>query len=95
MFQETRREIREYVRTSKTGESHRYTRSRTIVVLKCDSCQSVFERSLGEMDPRRLSENHYHVCKNCDTKRFAQKRGVENRRLWNMPADSDIDISRL
>jgi hypothetical protein len=35
------------------------------------------------------------VCANCDPKKFAQKKGVENRRLWDMKASSLDDVSKL
>jgi hypothetical protein len=35
------------------------------------------------------------VCETCDPKRFAQKKGVQKRLVWNMPAGSEIDISKI
>jgi len=40
------------------------------------------------MDPKRLNNNYYHVCGDCDAKRFAQEKGVEARRVWDMPVSS-------
>ena len=47
------------------------------------------------MDPKRLSNNYFHVCKNCDSKKFAQKKGVEQKQKWNMSASSNLPISKL
>ena len=47
------------------------------------------------MDKRRLNNDYFHVCSNCDTKRFAQSKGVERRRIWNMSVDADLDISKI
>tara|TARA_B110000503_G_scaffold120884_1_gene183944 strand:- start:804 stop:1091 length:288 start_codon:yes stop_codon:yes gene_type:complete len=84
-----------HVRTSKCGKSHEYVRNCTHVVLRCDSCDTEFTRPRGSMDPKRLSNNYFHVCKNCDSKVFAQKKGVERKQVWNMSASSDLDISKL
>jgi hypothetical protein len=93
--------IREYIlkklheRVSKFGKMHKYYRNVTIVVLRCDSCDTEFERARGSMDPKRLSNNYFHVCKNCDSKVFAQKKGVEKKQVWNMTASSSTPIGKL
>ena len=93
--------IREYIlkkmyeRLSKLGKAHTYYRDVTMVVLRCDSCNTEFERSRGSMDPKRLSNNYFHVCGNCDAKKFAQKKGVERKQVWNMSASSDLPIGKL
>ena len=93
--------IKEYViktrhrRKSKLGAEHTYERSQTIAVLKCDNCDSEFTRLRSSMDPKRLSNNYFHVCKNCDAKVFAQKKGIEKKQMWDLPASSDIPISKL
>jgi hypothetical protein len=46
------------------------------------------------MDHRRLNDTVFHVCPNCDAKRFAQSKGAERKRFWNLTADLDIDISK-
>ena len=84
-----------YERKSKSGKKHPYYRDKTFVSLRCDCCMEEFSRPKGSMDPKRLSNSYYHVCKNCDSKKFAQERGVEKRTLWNMKASSLIDISLL
>jgi uncharacterized protein with NRDE domain len=95
MIIETRSVTTEYTRASKLKKSHPYTRTKTIVVIECDSCRSLFERALGSMDKRRLDNGYYHVCPNCNQKKFAQNKSVEQRRFWNMPVDSDIDIAKI
>jgi hypothetical protein len=95
MILETKQSETNYTRTSKLGVRHHYTRSKTLVLIQCDNCKSTFERELGKMDHRRLSNNYFHVCSGCDAKRFAQKVGVHNRNFWNIPADSDVDISKF
>jgi len=93
--------IREYTlkkiheRLSKTGKQHTYYRDVTIVVMRCDNCDAEFERSRGSMDPKRISNNYFHVCGDCDAKVFAQKKGVQRKQVWNMSASSDIPISKL
>lgn len=84
-----------YTRHSKLGESHEYYRNKTILVLRCDSCGTMFRREKGTMDPKRASNNFYHVCDNCDIKRFAQEKGIEKRHLWDMPVSSLKKISQL
>ena len=76
------------MRTSKRGKVHTYARRKAVVVFRCDSCQGVFNRDKGDMDPKRLNNNFYHVCSDCDAKKFAQSKGVEARRVWDMPASS-------
>lgn len=95
MIIETVKISTEYNRTSKLGVSHKYLRHKTIVIIQCDSCESTFERDLGKMDRRRLDNNYFHVCPNCNPKQFAQRKGVERRSLWNTSVDTDIDIGRF
>jgi hypothetical protein len=47
------------------------------------------------MDPKRVSNNYFHICPNCDAKRFAQRKGVEKRKIWDMPASSMMPIGKL
>jgi hypothetical protein len=95
MFIKTKQVQIEYERPSKLGKSHSYIRTQTLVVLACDVCSSEFERPLSKMDHRRMDNHYHHVCSNCDAKRFAQKKGVERRKLWDLPVDSDLNIGRL
>ena len=66
-----------------------------MVVLRCDCCDNEFTRERGQMDPKRLSNNYFHVCENCDAKVFAQKKGVDRRKVWQLKASSDIPINKL
>jgi|TARA_A100001035_G_scaffold119831_1_gene94100 hypothetical protein len=47
------------------------------------------------MDPKRLNNNYFHVCSNCDAKKFAQKKGVEKKQVWNLSASSTMPIGKL
>ena len=84
-----------YQRKSKNGKEHSYIRESTVCVFRCDSCDVEFERARGSMDPKRLNNNYFHVCSNCDAKVFAQKKGVEKKQVWNMSASSSTPISKL
>jgi len=84
-----------HTRCSKTGKEHTYSRNTTMCVFRCDNCDAEFERTRGSMDPKRLSNSYFHVCKNCDSKKFAQKMGVTKKQIWDMPASSNLDISKL
>lgn len=84
-----------YERPSKLGKLHKYYRDMTIAVFRCDNCSIEFERSRGSMDPKRLSNNYFHVCGNCDAKVFAQKRGIEKKKMWDLPASSLKPVGRL
>ena len=95
MFIETKKIKAQYTRISRLGVAHYYTRTKTIAVFQCDDCNTVFTRELGKMDYRRLNNIYFHVCPNCNPKKFAQKRGVEKRTVWKLTADSDKDISRI
>ncbi len=95
MFINTETEVCSYTRTSKLGQSHAYNRTRTYALFRCDNCGELFKRLKGSMDPKRLNNNYFHCCDNCDSKRFAQKKGAERRTIWDLPVSSDLDISRL
>ena len=47
------------------------------------------------MNPTRISNNFFHVCDSCDSKSFAQRKGVERKQIWDLPASSDLDISKI
>lgn len=84
-----------YFRKSKLGHLHEYKKTKTVAVLRCDNCGTIFERFKARIAPQRLSNNYFHVCDNCDAKRFAQRKGAERRTIWNRPASSSDDISKL
>ena len=95
MFIEEFKKETKHFRKSKTGKEHSYIRHCTYVVLRCDNCSIEFNRARGSMDPKRLNNNYFHVCKNCNSKKFAQKMGVTKKQIWDMPASSNLDISKL
>jgi len=84
-----------HLRKSKLGKTHEYTRHRTMVKLRCDDCNCEFQRARRQMNTKRLNNNVFHVCSNCDAKRFAQKRGVERRKVWNLSASSSLPVGKL
>jgi hypothetical protein len=87
--------VTEHQRASKLGTVHTYKRKKTLLVLRCDNCGSIFKRDRGSMNPARLTDSYYHVCSNCDAKKFAQQKGVESRKVWDMPVSSLKPISQL
>lgn len=95
MFITTETETKIYTRISKLGKEHPHVRTRTVAVFRCDSCGESFRRLKEKISPKRLNNNYFHCCSNCDAKRFAQKKGAERRTIWDMPVNSDLDISRL
>lgn len=88
-------ETSSYTRTSKLGKEHIYFRKKTIIVLRCDNCGLTFKRERGSISPHRLTDQFYHVCSNCDAKRFAQEKGVESRKIWDMPVSSLKKLGEL
>lgn len=82
-------------RISKLGKTHFYTRSKTVLKLRCDNCDAEFLREKRTMSPKRLNNNYFHVCENCNSKRFAQKRGVERRKVWQLTASSSMPIGKI
>lgn len=84
-----------YTRTSKLGREHSYDRTRRIAIFRCDNCREVFRRDRADTVPKRLNNNYFHCCDQCDAKRFAQKKGAERRTIWDRPASSLDDISQL
>lgn len=83
-----------YSRTSKLGHTHEYTRVKTVAEFFCDNCGSQFKRDLKHMDSKRLNNNYFHVCSNCDAKKFARRKGLERKQIWDMHASADIPISK-
>jgi hypothetical protein len=94
MFLMTELQENQYVRHSKLGEEHVYFRNKTLAVFRCDNCDEVFRRDLKHVDRKRLSNNYFHCCSNCDHKRFAQRKGVERKQIWDLPASSTLPVGR-
>lgn len=95
MFVSTEKESKIYTRTSKLGVEHTYSRMRTRAIFICDNCGLKFTRLLSRMDSKRLSNNYFHCCESCDAKRFAQRKGIEKKRMWDLPASSTQKIGKL
>jgi hypothetical protein len=95
MFIRTEQEVKFYVRKSKKGKTHPYKRLKTIAVFECDDCGEEFKRDKGKVDPKRLDNAYTHVCPACDPKRFAQRKGVEQRRRLNTTIDSLVTIDNI
>ena len=84
-----------YTRPSKTGVLHEYYRDKTVAVFRCDECDQEFSRDLKHIDSKRLNDHYFHVCGNCDAKRFAQRKGVERKKIWDMPASSTLPVNKF
>lgn len=91
-----KKEIQEiqHVRVSKLGREHIYYRKKTVAIFRCDNCDEMFSRDLKHIDHRRLSNNYFHCCSNCDSKRFAQRKGAERKTIWDMPASLDWPVGK-
>jgi len=83
-----------YTRNSKVGKEHTYTRNKTVIVLRCDNCDEIFRRDLKKIDQKRLSNNYFHVCSKCDSKKFAQRKGIERKKIWDMPASVELPVGK-
>jgi hypothetical protein len=94
MFLKTKIIENQYTRVSKCGQEHVYKRKKTIAEFRCDNCDELFERDLKHIDHKRLSNNYFHCCKNCDAKRFAQRKGIERKKIWDMPASIDWPVGK-
>ena len=84
-----------HYRKSKLGLDHQYTRILTVLTLRCDNCLTEFTRYKSNLCAKRRSNKYYHCCDACDSKRFAQSKGVEKRTIWNIPVSSTITIDKL
>lgn len=94
MYLRNFKQISQHERASKTGKVHRYQREKTVLVFRCDNCDSEFCRDKSKMSPKRVSNNYFHICEHCDAKRFAQRKGVEKRKIWDMPASLDWPVGK-
>ena len=94
MFLKKETQQTQHVRLSKLGTWHEYVRKKTVAVLRCDNCDETFTRDLKQMDYRRLSNNYFHVCSSCDAKKFAQRKGVERKQIWDMPASTELPVGK-
>jgi hypothetical protein len=95
MFLYTKVEKNQYTRLSKLGVEHSYYRKKIVAIFRCDNCDVLFERDLKHIHKKRLSNNYFHCCKDCDVKKFAQRKGVERKKIWDMPASLDWPVSKF
>jgi len=95
MFLKTETQENQYLRHSKCGVAHSFYRKKTIALFRCDNCDEEFSRDLKHMDRKRLSNNYFHCCVNCDPKRFAQRKGVEQKKIWDMPASTTLPVGKF
>ncbi len=95
MFLKTETQQNQYIRRSKCGLEHVYYRNKTVALFRCDNCDQEFTRDLKHVDRKRLSNNYFHCCPNCDSKRFAQRKGVEQKKIWDMPASIELPVSKF
>lgn len=95
MFLKEETEKYQHQRVSKLGKVHDYVREKTVAVFRCDNCGEIFRRDRAKMSPKRLNNNYFHVCVNCNAKKFAQRKGIEKKHIWDMPASSLNDVSKL
>ncbi len=94
MFLKTKSQVNQHTRVSKSGVEHTYTRTKTLAVFRCDNCDELFERELKKVQSKRLSNNYFRCCSNCDSKRFAQRKGVERKKIWDMPASVELPVGK-
>jgi hypothetical protein len=94
MFLKTKRQRTTHSRTSKLGLTHTYERIKTIAEFRCDNCDTEFERDIRNVNRKRLSNNYFHVCSDCDSKRFAQRKGVEQKKIWDLPASTTLPVGK-
>jgi len=94
MFLKTKSQQTQYVRVSKLGIEHTYFRNKTLAEFRCDNCDEIFERELKKVNTKRLSNNYFHCCSNCDVKKFAQRKGVERKKIWDMPASTELPVGK-
>ena len=88
MFIKETTQIHLFQRESKLGNVHNFKRRRSVYHFKCDSCSKEFLRNKSQVTPSRASNNFHHVCSDCDSHRYAQKVGVEMRKIYNLDASS-------
>jgi hypothetical protein len=84
----------QHERPSKTGRMHFYIREKTLALFRCDNCDADFKRELKKMDRKRLNNNYFHCCSDCDSKRFGQRKGVERKKIWDLLASTTLPIGK-
>lgn len=94
MFITLRKEKNTFVRKSKKGVEHHYIRYSTIAIFRCDQCDKTIERPLKKVHSKRLSNRYFHCCSDCEPKKFAQRKGVEQKKIWDLPASSELPVGK-
>jgi hypothetical protein len=94
MFLKTETVKTEHQRPSKSGRIYNFSRTKIQAIFRCDNCDATFSRDLKHVDRKRLSNNYFHCCNECDSKRFAQRKGVERKKIWDMPASIDWPVGK-
>jgi hypothetical protein len=84
----------QHERPSKTGLVHVYIRKKTLALFRCDNCDADFKRELKKIDRKRLNNNYFHCCSNCDPKRFGQRKGVEQKKIWDLLASTTLPVGK-
>ena len=84
----------QHKRPSKTGLVHVYIRKKTLALFRCDNCDADFKRELKKVDRKRLNNNYFHCCSNCDPKRFGQRKGVEQKKIWDLLASTTLPVGK-
>ena len=79
-------EIHLHQRESKLGNVHNFKRRRTVYHFQCDACGKEFLRDKSKVAPSRASNKYHHVCASCDVHRYAQKLGIEMRKIYRLGA---------
>lgn len=64
-------------------------------MFRCDNCGSEFQRDVRKMERKRLSNNYFHCCSDCDSKRFAQRKGIEQKKIWDLPASTELPVGKF
>ena len=95
MFLKTKRQRTEYHRSSKLGHQHSYSRTKTVALFRCDNCGNEFQRDIRKMERKRLSNNYFHCCSECNAKKFAQRKGIEQKKIWDLPASVELPVGKF
>jgi hypothetical protein len=95
MFLKTETQENQYLRRSKCGVEHSFSRKKILAIFLCDNCDQEFQRDLKQIDRKRLSNNYFHCCTECDAKKFAQRKGVEQKKIWDMPASTTLPVGKF
>jgi transcription elongation factor Elf1 len=62
-----------FTKPSSKGKPFIYKRKKQIAVLKCDNCESIFDREIHEISPKRRNNDYKHFCNGCDAKSLGGK----------------------